>query len=91
MRPEENTYPILSVQTTYQCNMACANCYLGDMLNNPKFPDVDVKKFENVIKNGQGRIQHTSTHQGHSIGVSAAIAVQEIINNTIFHKHFEFL
>ena len=50
MRPEENTYPILSVQTTYQCNMACANCYLGDMLNNPKFPDVDVKKFENVIK-----------------------------------------
>ena len=50
MRPEENTYPILSVQTTYQCNMACANCYLGDMLNNPKFSDVDVKKFENVIK-----------------------------------------
>ena len=42
MKPENNTYPILSVQTTYQCNMACANCYLGDMLNNPKFPDVDV-------------------------------------------------
>ena len=42
------------------------------------------KEFENVIKNGQGRIQHTSTHQGHSIGVSAAIAVQEIINNTTF-------
>ena len=50
MKPENNTYPILSVQTTYQCNMACANCYLGDMLNNPKFPDVDVKKFENFIK-----------------------------------------
>ena len=50
MKPENNTYPILSVQTTYQCNMACANCYLGDMLNNPKFPDVNVKKFEDVIK-----------------------------------------
>ena len=29
--------------------MACANCYLGDMLNNPKFPDVDIIKFEQAI------------------------------------------
>ena len=41
-------------------------------------------EFENVIKNGQGRIQHTSTHQGHSIGVAAALAVQEIIHNDHF-------
>ena len=34
MKPEENTFPILAVQTTYKCNMLCANCYLGDMLTN---------------------------------------------------------
>ena len=42
MKPENNTFHSISIQTTYQCNMACANCYLGDMLNNPKFPDVDI-------------------------------------------------
>ena len=40
--------------------------------------------FENTIKNGQGRIQHTSTHQGLSIGVAAALAVQNIIHNDEF-------
>ena len=49
MKPEDNIFQIVSVQTTYQCNMACANCYLGDMLNNPRFPDVDVKKFKEAI------------------------------------------
>ena len=39
IRPEDNTFPILAVQTTYKCNMLCANCYLGDMLNNPKFAE----------------------------------------------------
>ncbi len=29
--------------------MACANCYLGDMLNNPKFKDIDIVKFEYAI------------------------------------------
>ena len=51
MIPEKNTFHSISIQTTYQCNMACANCYLGDMLNNPKFPDVDIKKFEEVLNN----------------------------------------
>ena len=46
MKPEQNTFPILAVQTTYKCNMLCANCYLGDMLNNPKFADVDPIKLE---------------------------------------------
>ena len=50
MKPEENTFPILAVQTTYKCNMLCANCYLGDMLNNPKFVDVDPAKLEEVFK-----------------------------------------
>ena len=50
IRPEDNTFPILAVQTTYKCNMLCANCYLGDMLNNPKFADVDPTKLEEVFK-----------------------------------------
>ena len=50
IKPENNTFPILSVQTTYQCNMLCANCYLGDMLNNPKFADVDVKSLKTLLK-----------------------------------------
>jgi len=49
MKPEHNTFHTISIQTTYKCNMACANCYLGQMLNNPKFLDVDIKKFEQAI------------------------------------------
>ena len=29
--------------------MACANCYLGDMLNNPKYKDIDIVQFEDAI------------------------------------------
>ena len=50
IKPEDNTFPILAVQTTYKCNMLCANCYLGDMLNNPKFADVDSTKLEELFK-----------------------------------------
>ena len=50
MKPEQNIFPILAVQTTYKCNMLCVNCYLGDMLNNPKFLDVDLIKLEEVFK-----------------------------------------
>ena len=49
MKPQDNTFQIVSIQTTYRCNMACANCYLGDMLNNPKFKDIDIIKFEDAI------------------------------------------
>ena len=49
MKPEDNTFHTLSIQTTYKCNMECSNCYLGDMLNNPKYADIDVEKFENAI------------------------------------------
>ena len=37
------------------------------------------RSFEDVIANGQGRIQHGHTHQGYSLGVAAALAVQTII------------
>lgn len=49
MIPEENTFKTISIQTTYKCQMKCANCYLGDMLNNDKYKDVDLDKFEDAI------------------------------------------
>jgi MoaA/NifB/PqqE/SkfB family radical SAM enzyme len=49
MKPEDNTFRILSIQTTYKCNMTCANCYLGDMLNNPNYKDVHIERFEDAI------------------------------------------
>jgi len=41
-------------------------------------------KIEDIIKNGQGRLQHTSTHQAHSLSVAAALAVQKITHNDSF-------
>ncbi len=35
--------------------------------------------FEKIIANKQGRVQHGHTHQGHSVGVAAALAVQRIV------------
>ena len=32
------------------CQLKCSNCYLGDMLNNPKYPDVDIDRFEDTMK-----------------------------------------
>ena len=49
IKPENNTYPILSVQTTYKCNMLCANCYLGDMLNNDEYADLNMNMFKEAI------------------------------------------
>jgi len=43
------TFKTISVQTTYKCQMSCANCYLGDMLNNDKYADVDPMKLEKVL------------------------------------------
>ena len=47
--PRDNTFKTISIQTTYSCQMQCANCYLGDMLNNKKFVDVDMLKFSEAI------------------------------------------
>jgi len=41
-------------------------------------------KIENTIKNIQGRLQHTTTYQGHSLSTAAALAVQKIINQKKF-------
>ncbi len=35
---------------------------------------------EKIIAKGQGRIQHGHTHQGHSLGVAAALAVQRVVH-----------
>jgi len=55
IKPENNTFHTLSIQTTYQCNMKCANCYLGHMLNNPDYADVDLKVFEDSISKLPGK------------------------------------
>lgn len=44
-------------------------------------------RIENIIKNGQGRLQHTTTHQAYSLGVSAALAVQKIIHSDEMLNH----
>ena len=50
LQPENNTFKTISVQTTYKCQMSCANCYLGDMLNNDKYADIDPDKLNVALK-----------------------------------------
>ena len=44
-------------------------------------------KIEKVIKNHSGRIGYSTTHQGHSLGVAAALEVQKIITKNNLSKH----
>ena len=44
-------------------------------------------KIEGYIKNGQGRLQHTTTHQAHSLSTAAALAVQKVIHDDQFLQH----
>jgi len=44
---------------------------------------VTSRAIEDVIRRVQGRLQHTTTHQGHSLSVAAALAVQKIIHNDV--------
>jgi len=39
---------------------------------------------EDAFRKGQGRIQHSTTHQGHSMAVAAAVAAQTIIQSPGF-------
>ena len=48
--PADNIFKTLSIQTTYKCQMNCANCYLGDMLNNDNLPNLDPHRFYEVLK-----------------------------------------
>ena len=49
LEPEDNTFKTISIQTTYQCQLACSNCYLGEMLNDPNIPDVHAERFADAI------------------------------------------
>ena len=41
-------------------------------------------KVQNIIAEKQGRLQHTTTFQGHSLGVAAALAVQTLVHDDDF-------
>jgi adenosylmethionine-8-amino-7-oxononanoate aminotransferase len=45
------------------------------------------REVEDVIKKYQGRLQHTTTHQAHSLSVAAALAVQKIVHTDEFLAH----
>lgn len=45
---------------------------------------VTSSKIESVIANGQGRLQHTTTFQAHSLGIAAALAVQKLVHDDAF-------
>lgn len=40
------------------------------------------QEFLDVIAKGRGRIQHGHTHQGYSLGIAAALAVQKIVHRS---------
>lgn len=44
---------------------------------------------EHIIAAGTGRIAHGHTHQGHALGVAAALAVQEIVHQPEMLSHIE--
>jgi adenosylmethionine-8-amino-7-oxononanoate aminotransferase len=48
-------------------------------------------EIANIIKDGQGRLQHTTTHQAHSLSVAAALGVQQVIHNDQFLEHVNTL
>ena len=45
---------------------------------------VTSSEIEDVVKQIQGRLQHTTTHQAHSLSVAAALAVQQIVHQDEF-------
>lgn len=52
---------------------------------------VTSSRIEDVIRRVQGRLQHTTTHQAHSLSVAAALAVQKIVHNDEFLSHVNML
>ncbi len=55
LQPKDNTFKTISVQTTYRCQIMCANCYLGNMLNNDNIPDLDRGRFKKFLNDLPGR------------------------------------
>ena len=52
---------------------------------------VTSSKIEAVVCRVQGRLQHTTTHQAHSLSVAAALAVQKIVHTDEFLSHVNTL
>ena len=48
---------------------------------------VTSSNIEDVIKTVQGRLQHSTTHQAHSLSLAAAVAVQKIVHDDNLLKH----
>lgn len=48
-------------------------------------------KVQNIIAEKQGRLQHTTTFQAHSLGVAAALAVQTIVHQDQFLANVNFI
>ena len=47
--PKDNYFKTIIIQTTYQCQMRCSNCYLGSMLNDKNIPDIDYDRLSEVL------------------------------------------
>jgi len=52
---------------------------------------VTSSEIEKVIKSVQGRLQHTTTNQAHSLSVAAAVAVQKIIHDDTLLTHINHI
>jgi adenosylmethionine-8-amino-7-oxononanoate aminotransferase len=48
---------------------------------------VTSRDIQDVIRRVQGRLQHTTTHQAHSLSLAAALAVQKIVHHQSFLDH----
>jgi len=49
------------------------------------------QEYEDVIKNGQGRINHGHTYQGYSLGCAAGLAVQRVVHRPETLAHINAL
>ena len=64
--------------------------FMGKTLAAGYFPVsavVTSSSIGDTIKHKQGSIQFSTTHQGHSTGIAASLAVQKIIHKSIFLKN----
>ena len=52
---------------------------------------ITTKKISDIIKKVQGRLQHTTTYQGHSLSAAAALSVQKIVNNKKFLRQVDYM
>ena len=83
----DEVYTGLGVCGKYNCTMwkkLLLILYVGKTLGagySPLSAVIMNKKVSEIIKKGSGRVSYSSTHQGHSLGISAALGVQQYIFN----------